>query len=85
MTHREEFGMSAKVTISEEFSIVIPEEVRQELHLKPGDQVLVDAWRGYVLLVPEGRDYVELLRGLHREIWEGVDPQEYIRQERESW
>ena len=25
------------------------------------------------------------LRGLGKEIWEGVDPQEYVRQERDAW
>jgi len=25
------------------------------------------------------------LRGLGREIWEGVDPAEYVKQERDSW
>ena len=25
------------------------------------------------------------LRGRHREIWEGVEPQEYVRQERDAW
>jgi len=25
------------------------------------------------------------LRGLGREIWEGVDPVEYVKQERDSW
>ena len=77
--------MSARVTVSEEFAIIVPDEVRRELSLKPGDQVLVDARGGYALLIPEGRDYVELLRGLHSEIWEGIDAQEYVRRERESW
>ncbi len=25
------------------------------------------------------------LRGLGKEIWEGIDPDEYVRKERESW
>ena len=25
------------------------------------------------------------LRGLGKEIWEGVDPMEYVKQERDSW
>lgn len=25
------------------------------------------------------------LRGLHKDVWQGVDVDEYIRQERESW
>ena len=40
---------------------------------------------GYAVLLPEPRDYSQRLRGLHREVWEGVEPQEYVRQEREAW
>ena len=31
------------------------------------------------------QDSSQRLRALHREIWEGVEPQEYVRQEREAW
>ncbi len=30
-------------------------------------------------------DYGERLRGLHREIWDDVDPQVYVQREREAW
>jgi hypothetical protein len=40
---------------------------------------------GYAVLLPEPQDYSQRLRGLHREIWEGVEPQEYVRQERDAW
>ena len=36
--------------------------------------------------VTAGRQHSILeLRGLGKEIWEGVDAQEYVNQERESW
>jgi len=50
----------------------------------PGDYLLLDVRDGYVILMPEPRDYGQHLTGLHREIWEGVDPQEYLRREREA-
>jgi hypothetical protein len=33
---------------------------------------------------PKGRSLLEL-RGLGKEVWTGLDPDEYIRQERSSW
>jgi hypothetical protein len=33
---------------------------------------------------PKSRSILEL-RGLGKEIWEGIDPAEYVRQERDSW
>ena len=33
---------------------------------------------------PKSRSILEL-RGLGKEVWEGIDPAEYVRQERDSW
>jgi len=33
----------------------------------------------------KGRHSILELEGLGKHIWEGIDPDEYIRQERESW
>ena len=33
---------------------------------------------------PKSRSILEL-RGLGKETWEGIDPAEYVRQERDSW
>jgi len=33
---------------------------------------------------PKSRSILEL-RGLGKEIWEGIDPAEYVRQERDAW
>jgi len=30
-------------------------------------------------------DRARRLRGLRREVWEGIDTDEYIRQERDAW
>jgi hypothetical protein len=35
--------------------------------------------------MPEPPDYARRLRGLHREVWEGIDVDEYVRREREAW
>ncbi|HEY7035183.1 MAG TPA: AbrB/MazE/SpoVT family DNA-binding domain-containing protein [Thermomicrobiales bacterium] len=77
--------MTEHVRVNTDYEIVVPAEMRQKLRILPGDRLAIDIRDGYAVVRPEGQDYVELLRGLHREIWEGVDPQDYLRQEREAW
>ena len=52
------------VTVSPKFQVVIPREVRDALHLRPGQKVQVVEYEGRVELIPE-RDITEL-RGLLR-------------------
>lgn len=39
----------------------------------------------YEALTVEPRTSILELRGLGKELWEGIDPAEYIEQERASW
>ena len=77
--------MGVRVKVSERYQIVVPAAVRQQLRIERGDHLLMEVRDGYVVLLPEPRNYAERLRGLHREIWEGIEPQEYVRREREAW
>ena len=77
--------MAVRVRVSKKHQIAVPSEVRKQLGIKCGDELLVELRGGYVVLLPEPRDYSRRLRGLHREIWDGVEPQEDVRQEREAW
>ena len=77
--------MVIRVKVSKKHQIAVPAEVRKQLDIRSGDELLVELRDGYAVLLPEPRDYSERLRGLHREIWEGVEPQEYVRQERAVW
>jgi antitoxin PrlF len=77
--------MALRVKVSRKHQIAVPAEVRKQLGIKSGDELLVELRGGYVVLLPEPRDYSRRLRGLHREVWEGVEPQEYVRRERAAW
>jgi AbrB family looped-hinge helix DNA binding protein len=72
-------GMAARVKVSKKHRIAVPSEVRKQLGSKSGDELLVELRTGYTVLMPEPRDYSRRLRGLHREVWEGVEPQEYVQ------
>jgi AbrB family looped-hinge helix DNA binding protein len=77
--------MATRVKVSNRYQIAVPAEVRKKLGISRGDHLLVDVRDNVIVLLPEPRDYAQYLRGLHREVWEGVDPQKYVEQEREAW
>ncbi|MBI2848712.1 MAG: AbrB/MazE/SpoVT family DNA-binding domain-containing protein [Chloroflexi bacterium] len=77
--------MTSCVKVSNKNQIAIPAAVRRKLQIKGGDYLLVEARDGYVVLIPQPLDYGHRLRGLHREVWEGMEPQEYVRRERQAW
>ena len=71
------------VKLSSKNQVVVPKGAREELHLKPGDELLA-AWRGNVLLLtPKPKDIVAALAGSAKGIYGDVD--EYLREERASW
>lgn len=77
--------MAMRVRLTDEFNVAVPDEARRQLQIEPGDTLLVEVRDGTIVLVPEPHDYAKRLRGLHRDVWEGVDPDEYVRRERDAW
>jgi dihydroneopterin aldolase len=41
--------------------------------------------RQQVIMTPKPKRSILELRGLGKEIWRGIDAQEYVNQERDSW
>jgi len=77
--------MGTTVKLSAKHQIVIPREVRKQLGLAAGDGLLVEIRGNTIVLVPRPRSYAKRLRGLHKEIWSGVDAKAYVREERKGW
>ena len=75
--------MSVKVGLN--YQITIPPIAREKLNIKEGDRLLVDIQDGVIVLIPEPKHYTSHLQGLHSEIWNGVDIQKYINDERGAW
>jgi AbrB family looped-hinge helix DNA binding protein len=82
-----EAGMSITTTVkvSKRYQITVPALARQLLNIQSGDRLLVDIQDGMMILIPQPESYTETLAGLHQEIWQGVDAQNYIDEEREAW
>lgn len=77
--------MGSTVKLSAKHQIVIPREVRRQLGLAAGDELLVELQGNTIVLVPRPRNYTKHLQGLHKEVWRGVDVGRYIREERKGW
>jgi AbrB family looped-hinge helix DNA binding protein len=77
--------ISKTVKVSKRYQIVVPAAAREKLNIQSGDRLIVDIQDGMLILLPEPQDYAQHLAGLHKEIWEGVDAQQYVDQERKAW
>ncbi|HEX3723005.1 MAG TPA: AbrB/MazE/SpoVT family DNA-binding domain-containing protein [Nitrolancea sp.] len=74
-----------RVKVSSKLQIAVPAAARKKLGIEAGDHLIVEIGDDSITFRPEPKSYSERLRGLYREIWEGVDPDEYIRKERDAW
>jgi AbrB family looped-hinge helix DNA binding protein len=74
-----------RVKVSRKNQIAVPSEVRKKLGIQAGDVLTVDIRDGEIVLRKDPESWADRFYGLHKEIWEGIDPMEYIRQERASW
>ncbi|MGH2558790.1 MAG: AbrB/MazE/SpoVT family DNA-binding domain-containing protein [Thermomicrobiales bacterium] len=77
--------MSTTVKVSSKYQIAVPSAVRKKLGIERGDRLIIEVREGYAVLKPESLDAVARLKGLHSEIWDGIDAQEYVNQERNAW
>jgi AbrB family looped-hinge helix DNA binding protein len=71
--------MAVRVKASKNHHIAVPSAVRTQLGITSGDALLVEVRGGYAVLLPAPQDSSQHLRGLHCEIWAGVEPQEDVR------
>jgi len=73
------------VKVSSRYQISVPRIARERLGIQSGDRLLVDVQDGVLILIPQPRDYVAHMAGLHREVWTDLDTTAYLEREREAW
>ena len=73
------------VKVSQRHQIVVPHVARERLNIHSGDRLLVDIQDGLLILLPQPQNYTEYLAGLHREVWEGLNTDTYLQEERDAW
>ena len=77
--------MSIITKVSKKSQIVIPKEIRKLIHLSEWDELMVNVEGEKIILKVKPKSYTKRLKGLHKEVWEGIDPKKYIKGERDSW
>lgn len=75
--------MKSTVRLSSKYQIVIPQEAREALSLKAGDELLVLSKPDRVVILPKPKRFTRRTAGLHREVWQGAEG--YLRDERKDW
>lgn len=73
------------VKVNRRHQIRLPNHVQQELGIEPGDHLIVTVQDGLLILLPQPKGWVAGTRGLHREVWQGIDTTTYLIEEREAW
>ena len=73
-------------TISERNQIAVPALLRSILGLKPGDKIIwsIDSKNKTAKVKAAPRDWGNYLSGLGKDLWKGVDVEEYIREGRQD-
>jgi AbrB family looped-hinge helix DNA binding protein len=74
-----------RAKVSKKNQVALPSQLRRNLGIRPGDDVIFELRDGYALVMADAQDYADKLRGLHREIWTDTDPTEYLQRERKAW
>lgn len=77
--------MTETVRVSEKGQIVIPKEMRESIGLEKGDELTVTQQGEKIILWKKPASYTAWTRGLHKDIWKGVDAAVYVSKERDDW
>lgn len=73
------------VKVSSRYQISLPSSALQQLNIEAGDRLLVDVQDGMIILLPQHESAATSLAGLHRHVWQGIDTDAYLGEERDAW
>jgi AbrB family looped-hinge helix DNA binding protein len=71
----------AEVKLSSKNQIVVPKEVRDQLQLKSGDELMIVARGDYFVAMRKPKSFHAATRGIAK----GLYPEDYLKKERASW
>jgi len=77
--------LTETVRISKKYQVVIPKQARDALKIERGDELIVSIKEGQVIMKPKPKSYTKYMRGLHKNLWKGIDATKYVEKERKAW
>lgn len=77
--------MVSTIKLGRRYQVVIPAEIRKAMGLSEKDEMLVARSGNVIIIIPKPKSYADYLMGLHKNIWQGIEPDAYVREERDSW
>ena len=79
--------LSTTLLLSQKCQIVLPKAIREQLGLKAGMRVSIQAIdEKNAIITAQPEDYVVAMRGLGKNIWKKLDGTDrYLKRERASW
>ena len=79
--------MSYTTTVTSKYQVVIPKKVREAVKIKAGDIMVMLPLDDMIVVRPkkQKKGWADSLLGLGKELWEGVDALDYVRNERAAW
>ena len=69
------------IKLGSRYQIVIPAEIRKSMGLSERDELLVAKSGNAIVIIPKPKSYADHLMGLHKNVWQGVEPDAYVREE----
>jgi AbrB family looped-hinge helix DNA binding protein len=77
--------MMLSVKVSTKHQIAVPSEARHRLGIRAGDRLDVEISDDVIILRKRPARASDRLRGLGADVWQGIDPVEYVRELRREW
>ena len=73
------------IKLGRRYQMVIPAEIRKAMGLSERDELLVAKSGNAIIIIPKPKSYADHLMCLHKNVWQGIEPDAYVREERDSW
>jgi AbrB family looped-hinge helix DNA binding protein len=77
--------MPITTKLGKKSQVVIPKKVRNAVGITEGDELIIDVVEDKIIIKQKPKSYSKKLKGLHKDVWRGIDPLKYVKKERESW
>ena len=77
--------MQVAVKLGNRSQLIIPKKIRERLGLGPGKEVLLKTVGNTIVVKPRPENYTQYMCGLGKDIWENVEPADYVKGERAAW